>query len=134
MIILGDSNAHVGHDAGVEKVAICRHGDTNLNYNGKFLQLYCNALCIVDTFLPTQAFAQEHLMLEIRWVGDPLISASFQLTYSKQCWTYVSPRVQNLSTDHCLFVCKVPCQRVLHKRAETEVPTKHNGSLWWTWM
>jgi len=51
-ILLGDFNAHVGNDTGVWKYVIGRHGDADVNDNGRLLlQLCCNnALCIMNTF------------------------------------------------------------------------------------
>jgi len=48
-ILLEDFTAHVGNDAGVGKGVIGRHGDADVNDNGRLLlQLCCsNALCII---------------------------------------------------------------------------------------
>jgi len=51
MILLRDFNAHVGNDANVWKGVVGRHGDADVNDNGRLLlQLRCNnALCIMNS-------------------------------------------------------------------------------------
>jgi len=62
-ILLGYFSDYVGNDDGVWKGVIGRHGDADVNDNGRLLlQLCCNNALYYEHFLPAQRCAQVHLL------------------------------------------------------------------------
>ena len=106
-VLLGDFNAHVGTDDVTWKGVIGRHGDADLNENGRcLLQLCCsNGLCIMNTFF------QHRNSHKYTWYRDDVGQRSlidFCIVSADLLSSVMDVRVKRgaeLSTDHHLVIC-----------------------------